>query len=44
MWQLEGGEHSLNITSPKLIRFGSESVLKIFYEKDDKQNQLKKCL
>ena len=34
------GEHSLKISAPKLFRFGIESSLKIFWEKDDLINQL----
>ena len=35
MWHVEGGEHSVNISSPQLIRFDSEGVLKTFVQKDD---------
>ena len=33
---MEGGEHFLKVLSPCLIRFGSEGVLKLFKQKDDK--------
>ena len=29
MWHMVGGEHSLNISAPLLLRFGIDSVLKI---------------
>ena len=30
MGNMEGGENSLNISGPQLLRFGSEGVLKIW--------------
>ena len=35
MWHIEGGEHSLNISVPLLLWFGSDGVFQDFYEKDD---------
>ena len=32
-WQVVGGEPSLKMSAPKLFRFGSEGVLKIFSQK-----------
>ena len=29
MWYMVGGEHSLKISAPQLLRFGIDSVLKI---------------
>ena len=29
MWHMVGGEHSLKISAPQLLRFGIDSVLKI---------------
>ena len=29
MWHMVGGEHSLKISAPQLLRFGLDSVLKI---------------
>ena len=33
MWHMVGGEHSLKISGPKLLRFGIDSVLKILNER-----------
>ena len=33
MLQTGGGEHCLKISGPKLLRFGSEGVLKIFLQR-----------
>ena len=33
MWQMVGGEHSLHISAPQLLRFGIDSVLKILNER-----------
>ena len=33
MWHMVGGEHSLETSSPKLLWFGRDSVLKIFSQK-----------
>ena len=35
VWQVEEGEHSLEMSSPYLMRFGSECVLETFEQKDD---------
>ena len=29
MWQMVGGEHSLKMSAPQLLRFGIDGVLKI---------------
>ena len=33
MWHMVGGEHSLKISAPQLLRFGKDSVLKILSER-----------
>ena len=33
MWDMVGGEHSLKISAPQLLRFGIDSVLKILNKK-----------
>ena len=33
MWHMVGGEHSLKISAPQLLRFGMDSVLKILNER-----------
>ena len=33
MWHIVGGEHSLQMSAPQLLRFGIDSVLKILNER-----------
>ena len=33
MWHMVGGEHSLKISAPNLLRFGIDRVLKILNQK-----------
>ena len=40
MWHVVEGEHSLKLSDPELLGFGSEGVLKIFEHKDDRLNEL----
>jgi hypothetical protein len=37
-WHMVGGEHSLTISAPQLLRFGIDSVLEYFEQKDDLMN------
>ena len=32
-WHTEGGEYFINISGPKLLRLGSEGILKIFLQR-----------
>ena len=40
MWHKVGGEHSLKISAPKLLRVGIDSVLKILNERDQFSSML----